>query len=68
MAVRPLVKCFAALCYGQGHVWGDIHYVSLEVAALMKEDGYAIVGPDPHDEIDLATWEREQRTPSRRST
>lgn len=60
MREKPQVHCFAALCYGQGHIFGDIRRVSLEVALLMKDSGYTIIGPDPSDMADLAEWEREQ--------
>lgn len=62
MNTRPTVYCFAAFQHEDGRVWGTIHRVSLETADWMRQIGYAIVGPDPGDLIDLATWEREHRT------
>ncbi len=61
MTTRPTVFCFAAFVYDDGQVWGTVHRVSLETAEWMRQLGYAIVGPDPHDLFDLKTWEDEQR-------
>ena len=52
---RPVVYCFAAFQQADGRVWGTVHRVSLETADWMRHSGYVIVGPDPHDLIDLAT-------------
>lgn len=60
MSKRPTIHCFAAYVLESGDVWGTVHRVSLETADWMRHVGYAIVGPDPHDLIDLATWERER--------
>jgi hypothetical protein len=59
---KPTVHVFAAYCYDQGHVWGTLHLVSLETAEWMRELGYWIIGPDPHDMIELAKWEKEQES------
>lgn len=59
---KPVVHVFAAYTYDQGNVWGTIHRVSLETAEWMREIGYSIIGPDPHDMIDLAKWEKEQES------
>lgn len=57
---RPTLRCFAAPQLADGRVRGTPLLVSLETAEwLFREQQYAVVGPDPHDEIDLATWERE---------
>lgn len=58
---KPVLHCFAAYVLAGGEIWGSVHRVSLETAEWMRHVGYSIVGPDPHDQIDLATWEREQR-------
>ncbi len=59
---KPIVHCFAAYVYDDGHVWGNVYRVSLETAEWMKDLGYAIVGPDPHDLFELAKWEKEQES------
>lgn len=58
---RPVVYCFAAFQTSDGELWGTVHRVSLETADWMRQVGYTIVGPDPHDMIELAEWERKQR-------
>lgn len=62
MSPRPTIHCFAAYVYADGRVWGNVHRVSLETAEWMRDLGYAIIGPDPHDMIALALWEREHGT------
>lgn len=57
---KPIVRCMAAITYGEGHVWGEIHHVSLEVANELRQTGYSIIGPDPEDLQALAQWERQQ--------
>ena len=58
---RPTLRCFAAPPASSGQVRGVPIVVSLEDAEwLFRERHWAIVGPDPIDEIDLAAWEREQ--------
>lgn len=66
---KPKLHCLIATVYGQGHVWGEIRRVRLETVAYIKEEKlpYAVIGPDPDDEIQLATWERE-REPLREKT
>lgn len=59
---KPILHCFVAIVDLRGNVWGKVEVRRLETVAYMKERGmaYAVVGPDPDDEIELATWEREQ--------
>ena len=58
-AKRPTVHCLAAKMIGS-YVIGVPIVVSLETAGWLKSDyGWAIVGPDIHDSINLAAWERE---------
>lgn len=57
---RPELRCFVAFPIA-GDVFSDPALVSLETAADLRAKGYLVVGPDPQDEIDLATWERAQR-------
>ena len=57
---KPVVRCLIAVVDGQGHVWGKIGHVRLEMIPLAIERGFTIVGPDPHDMIALATWEKNQ--------
>lgn len=60
MSERPVVRCLAAVTYGEGHIFGDVFHVSLETADRLRQSGYAIVGPDPDDMHALAQWERQQ--------
>lgn len=62
MNERPIIHCLAALVFDDGRIFGDIHVVSLRTALGMKELGFSIIGPDPHDLFALAQWEREQDT------
>jgi hypothetical protein len=57
---RPVVHCFAAHVLDDGRTWGNVLRVSLETASWLRAIGYVIVGPDPHDMIALAKWERDQ--------
>ena len=57
---RPIIHVFAAYTLPGGAVWGTVHRVSLETAEWMRDLGYTIVGPDPHDLFALAKWERDQ--------
>lgn len=59
---KPIVHCFAGYTYDKGDVWGTIHRVNLETAEWMRALGYWIIGPDPHDMIALAAWEKEQES------
>lgn len=59
MDPRPVIHCFAAMQYEDGEVWGTIHRVSLETADWMRQIGYTIIGPDPHDIHELAKWQRD---------
>lgn len=34
---KPRLMCFAAVVYGQGHIFGEIYYVSLETAERLKD-------------------------------
>lgn len=60
MSEKPIVKCLAAVVYGEGHIFGDVFHVSLDTAERLRQNGYAIVGPDPEDMQALATWEKAQ--------
>lgn len=62
MSTKPTVHVFAAYVYDHGEVWGSVYRVSLETAEWMLALGYTIVGPDPHDMIDLAKWEKEHES------
>jgi hypothetical protein len=62
---RPAIRCFVAYPLG-GDVFTDPAVVSLELALELREKGYAVLGPDPDDEIDLATYERLMRHPTKR--
>ncbi len=54
-----MLHCLVALEVREG-LFTAPALVSLELAAEMKELGYAVVGPDPDDEQALATYERRQ--------
>jgi hypothetical protein len=56
---RPVVRCFAARSLTPTR-WTKPRIVSLKRALVLKEGGWIIVGPDPNDLIDLATWEKQQ--------
>lgn len=58
---KPKVRCLAALTYGQGHVFGDIHLIRLENVPRAIAIGLTVLGADPHDLIALAAWEKEQQ-------
>lgn len=61
MSDRPILHCLVAPPLSDGRVKGNPMLVSLVTAEwLVNEFGWAMIGPDPVDEIDLATWEREQ--------
>ena len=60
MRERPTIRCFAAFQQDDGRIWGTVHRVTLDTADWMRQIGYYIVGPDPHDVIEFAAWEREQ--------
>lgn len=57
VAEKPVLHCLVALELREG-VFTDPARVSLELALEFKRKGYMVVGPDPDDEQDLATWER----------
>ena len=58
---RPVLYMFAAPPLSDGRVRGHPLRVSLDTAEqLVRERAWAVVGPDPQDEIDLAAWLREQ--------
>lgn len=52
---RPDVHCFVALPLADGEFTAPA-LVSLGLAAELKEKGYSIVGPDPHDMAVLEEW------------
>jgi hypothetical protein len=58
---RPIVRCFVSFPLdADGLTFTAPALVSLSIAAEMKAKGYLVVGADPHDLIDLATWEKQQ--------
>jgi len=57
---RPLVHCLVSIELHPGF-FTDAAVVSLELAAELREKGYAVL-VDPADERDLAMWERLQRS------
>ncbi len=58
---RPVVRCLVARLLPNDRI-GRTHIVSLGAAFLALRSGhFAVVGPDPKDEADLAQWEREQQ-------
>lgn len=57
---RPVVRCLVGLPADAGYVQ-RIVLVSLEAAAVLRDSGWYVVGPDPQDMIDLAQWEKAQR-------
>lgn len=65
---RPKLRCLVAPVTHDGRARGKPLLVELaDAECLWREHAWAVLGPDPLDEIDLATWEREQM-PSPRST
>ena len=67
---RPVVRCFVSLpLRPEPEWWTAPALVSLELALELKEvGGYIVVGPDPHDERDLAAFERIKRAVERHRT
>lgn len=58
MRPRPLMHCFVARI-GTGGLAFDIELIELEHVLDRLNQGWHMVGPDPHDEIDLDQWLRE---------
>lgn len=58
-ADKPLVRCFVS--YPVEDVLFGFACVSLDTAAYLKERGWLVVGPDPHDMQALQEFERAQR-------
>ncbi len=57
---RPTLHCLVCPILPDGRVRGTPLVVTLADAEwLWRERAWAVVGPDPADEIDLATWDRE---------
>ncbi len=56
---RPVIRCLVALEMKEA-LFTSPALVSLELAAEMKDLGYAVIGSDPEDEQALATYERRQ--------
>jgi hypothetical protein len=54
---RPTMRCLVAWMGRTGQI-AHAHLVSLEEAERRKREGFAVIGPDPHDEIELAAWYR----------
>ncbi|HYE76727.1 MAG TPA: hypothetical protein VEI97_01965 [bacterium] len=55
---RPVVHCLIARQSASGQPF-DIEVVSAEVALDRMQEGWAVVGPDPDDEIALDIWIQE---------
>jgi len=56
---KPILYCFVAKVIGEGEVAKTPLRVSLDTAYeyyLKQGKGWAVVGPDPHDEDELADW------------
>lgn len=57
---KPVLYCFVAKPYdGAGRVDGIVIVPLVDVPEKIAA-GWLMVGPDPHDEAELATWERLQ--------
>lgn len=54
---KPTLRCFIAWAGATGRII-RAHVVTLEEAEQRKREGFAVIGPDPHDEIELAAWYR----------
>jgi hypothetical protein len=59
---RPVVRCIIARPLSNGGI-GKSRIVRLSTALLAMKAGFHVVGPDPEDVADLATWERQHCTP-----
>lgn len=57
---RPLVRCLVVHLHPNGQPKTRPQVMSLGAAYLAMCEGAAVVGPDPDDEIALATWERDR--------
>lgn len=56
---RPVLWCFIAKpVYGGCGAVERSRMVPLSTAFLAKKAGWAVIGPDPDDEVALAAWER----------
>jgi hypothetical protein len=55
--VKPTLRCFVAWPSRDGRIL-RAHVVTLDEAEHRKREGWAVIGPDPHDEIELAAWYR----------
>lgn len=63
---KPRLFCFVARTNARGGP-DKVFRVDLESAQLLHERwGFAVIGPDPADEIELAKWEREQEASRRK--
>jgi hypothetical protein len=54
---KPSVRCLVAWVGREGYI-ARAHLVTLAEAERRKREGFAVIGPDPHDEIELAAWYR----------
>ena len=54
---RPVLRCFVSFPITD-ELFSATALVSLDTAVLLKEAGYMVVGPDPQDEQELASWDR----------
>lgn len=53
--VKPTLRCLIAWPTLSGEI-RRAHVVSLEEAERRKREGFAVIGPDPRDELELAAW------------
>jgi hypothetical protein len=56
---RPRLRCFVAKTYRAGTP-GPVLVVGLAEALDYMQQGWTVIGPDPHDEVDLAAWQKRQ--------
>lgn len=59
---RPAVRCLVSYPLSENvlNITAPI-VVGLELAVELHKKGYMVIGPDPHDELALAEWERARR-------
>lgn len=59
---KPKLRFFIAWPRSDGSVGMTPWIADIEEAEQRRKQGFALVGPDPHDEIALAAWQRETYT------